>query len=291
MTIEQFIYFKTIVEKKTYSQAASYLNLSQSSLSKQIIKLEREIGIELFDRSKRQIVLTEAGEQFYQDVNKLLNQYDETMHNINKQKNKIASEIKIAMLPIQAQYDIGHKLRKFKKCYPDTSILTREIEERDFDIHLMNHQYDIFILRDDWNELKDYKKIPVFNDQIVAVVSNEHVLAKNSVIDLNMLKHEKLLMLPKYTKICHLCEEACEKAGFLANVIKYARHDTILNAAKENEGIAMVMKTSLKLYQLQNCKVLSFEEPIESIIYLYISKKSRNKHSVDQLVKYLLENK
>lgn len=289
MTIEQLIYFKTIVEKKTYSEASIYLNLSQSSLSKQIIKLEKEIELELFDRSKRQIVLTEAGEQFYQDIQKLLNDYDVMMQNINKRKTSIANEIRIAMLPIQAQYDIGDKLRKFKKQNPNVSIIIKEIEERDFDIHLINDDYDIFILRDDWKELKGYKAIPIFNDQIVAVVSCNHPLANKSVIDLSELKDENLLMLPEYTKIRQLCEDACEKAGFLANVNRYARHDTILNAAKDNEGIALVMETSLKLYQLKNCKVLHFKTPIESVIYLYISVNAKHKSSVNDLIQSFME--
>jgi LysR family transcriptional regulator, transcription activator of glutamate synthase operon len=62
MELKQVEYFLTIVDTGSFSTAADELYISQSSLSKQIMSLEKELGFQLFDRSKRKIVLTPAGE-------------------------------------------------------------------------------------------------------------------------------------------------------------------------------------------------------------------------------------
>ena len=68
MTFDQIQYFIAIAECNTYFDAAEELNISQSALSKQIIKLEKELGVALLDRSRRKASLTPAGETFYQDA-------------------------------------------------------------------------------------------------------------------------------------------------------------------------------------------------------------------------------
>lgn len=63
MQIEQLRYFCMIVEQKTFSEAAFLLHISQSSLSKQVMKLEQELDTVLFNRSRRQVSLTKEGQQ------------------------------------------------------------------------------------------------------------------------------------------------------------------------------------------------------------------------------------
>ena len=74
MTFEQLQCFIASVEEKTFLDAAHSLYISQSSLSKQIMKLEQELGVMLWDRSRRKAGLTEAGNIFYQDALILLKQ-------------------------------------------------------------------------------------------------------------------------------------------------------------------------------------------------------------------------
>ncbi len=72
MEIRQVQYFLAIVRVGSFSEAAEDLYVSQSWLSKQMISLEKELGCVLFDRSKRQIVITEAGQVFYDHAQKMV---------------------------------------------------------------------------------------------------------------------------------------------------------------------------------------------------------------------------
>ena len=75
MTFEQLNYFIAVVESDTFFDAAYKMNISQSSLSKHIMKLEKELDLKLFDRSSRSATLTQAGEFFYNEANTFISRY------------------------------------------------------------------------------------------------------------------------------------------------------------------------------------------------------------------------
>lgn len=81
MELSNLIYFKTVVEAGSMSKAAQELFISQPALSTSISKLEAEIGIKLFDRSKRTIRLNRAGEAYYSKIVQVLNELSQAKHN------------------------------------------------------------------------------------------------------------------------------------------------------------------------------------------------------------------
>ena len=83
MEIRQIQYFLSIVETGSFSAAADEQFISQSSLSKKIIALEKEFGVSLFDRSKRKVFLTEAGETFLEHARKINLAYQAMVVDLN----------------------------------------------------------------------------------------------------------------------------------------------------------------------------------------------------------------
>ena len=97
MTIEQLQYFYAVSVHKTFSLAALEMNITQSALSKQIAKLEQELGIFLFDRSHRQITLTHDGQQLLKDAKLILKDYEKMLDHLQTIKEENHNTIKIAM--------------------------------------------------------------------------------------------------------------------------------------------------------------------------------------------------
>ena len=83
MTFEQIDCFIAAVHADTFFDAAELLHTTQSTLSKQIQKLEKELNLQLFDRSRRNAVLTPAGELFYQEAQELSRQYHQMLHRMS----------------------------------------------------------------------------------------------------------------------------------------------------------------------------------------------------------------
>ena len=125
MEIEQVQYFVAIARLGSFSAAAEELYISQSSLSKQISALERELGLQLIDRSKRKIGLTEAGETFLKHALQLTAQYQAMLAELADHRTN--PTVSIVAIPVIAQYGITAYLAQLKSAYPQIQI---KLEER-----------------------------------------------------------------------------------------------------------------------------------------------------------------
>ena len=146
MTFEQLKYFVTLVEGENFLEVAEKLYISQSSLSKQIKKLEEELEVSLLDRSGRKAKLTEGGEFFYLEAKKLLLEYEKLLENIKPYKKK--NILFIGVLPILSQYNLNLLFQNFKSIYPDIELIIDEQEENLLKENILNKKYDFVISRD-----------------------------------------------------------------------------------------------------------------------------------------------
>ncbi len=266
MTIDQIQYFCAICQYKTFSHAAVELHITQSSLSKHMIKLENELDTLLFDRTHRQIILTQAGEEFYQDAKILLKDYHQMMNHLDVLKDNTQNTIHIAMLPILSQYNLASKLDDFNTQYPSYHVEIEEIEERDIQ-NIINNQYDIYILRGNM-DLPNYKKILLYKDKLTAVTSYKHPLSSHDEVSILEFKNNEILLPPQYTTIAHIALEEFDKLYFRPTHIRYGRLETILSSLKDY-NVAFVMEKTLSMYHLSNLCMHTLSEEVYGNIYLY----------------------
>ncbi len=266
MTIDQIQYFCAIYEYTTFSNAAYELHITQSSLSKQMIKLENELDTVLFNREHRQISFTQAGEQFYKDAKLLLNDYYHMINHLDQLKDIAANTIHIGMLPILSQYNLSSKLDLFTSKYPQYHVEIDEIEERDIPNSLYYH-YDIYILRGDM-DLPDYKRILLYKDKLTAVTSYNHPLSSYEDVSILDFKDNNIMLPPKYTTITHIALDEFNQLNFQPKHIQYGRLETILSSLKSN-NVAFVMEKTLSMYHLSNVCLHTLNEEVYGNIYLY----------------------
>ena len=173
MTFDQIQYFIAIAECNTYFDAAEELNISQSALSKQIIKLEKELGVTLLDRSRRKASLTPAGETFYQDALALRRQYEIMTGHMKKYKIPMGNknELRIGTLPILTQYGLTAHFRQFTESHPDIHLILDEVEENDLKKGLLSSQYDLIICREQMiADQSDISSVYLADDELVTVL-------------------------------------------------------------------------------------------------------------------------
>lgn len=286
MTIEQLQIFHAIIQYKTFSEAAVALHLSQSSLSKQIAKLERELGITLFDRSHRQVQLTKIGTIIYQDSKKILLDYQQLQEHIQIHREHNHKTLHIAMLPILYQYNFAKQIAQFTRQNPDIEITITEVEERDIYHDAPLHDIDVFILRDDAEQLQNYQKLRIYEDLLCSIVSSKHPMAHLKHISFQQLQHEALLLPPTYTSIVKLVHQQCETFGFTPHIQRYGRLESILAAANQNEGVALATEHSLPMFHLPDVCVLSFHHPIHADIAMFYAQDKIQKESVQKFLTY-----
>lgn len=156
MTFEQLDYLIAAVQCDTFLDAAETLHISQSALSKQIMKLEKELDIQLWDRSRRSAVLTEAGHMFYEEALNLSKEYRRTLFRISEFKEKAGQRLSIGTLPILSQYHLTAMLKDFADSHPLIHVFLEEVEEHDLLQGFSDNAYDLIITRSNMLDSKTH---------------------------------------------------------------------------------------------------------------------------------------
>ncbi len=186
MEIQQLYYYMELCKQKNFTEAGYACNMTQGALSKQIRKLENELGITLIRRNTRKFELSKEGEIFLSYAKKMTGTYEEMLKNV--QKNQ---EIKIGCMPVLAPYHFARLVADFRKEYPDIKLV---IDERiASEIQENSDRYDFLILRE--NMMEDQKKFrfsPLYDDKLCAVLYEKHPLYGRDRLQLKELKDDVL---------------------------------------------------------------------------------------------------
>jgi LysR family transcriptional activator of glutamate synthase operon len=240
MKIRQVQYFLTVAETGRFTTAAEELHISQSSVSKQIMALEKELGFLLIDRSRRRIALTRAGEAFLKHARVLNKDYLAMMAELSAYKT--TPSFSVLSIPVIAQYGIASYLAQFRTAYPHFDFILEEREPLPILRSLDNHTHDLAFVREHYLDTETYSSLLIAQDKLLVAVSKDHHLADRGSVSLKELADENFITYEKSTLVDKLVVGACRRAGFEPRVI-YAtlRIESILGLVASNSGIALVM--------------------------------------------------
>jgi LysR family transcriptional regulator, transcription activator of glutamate synthase operon len=267
MEMKQVEYFLAVAEFRSFSVAADNLYVSQSSLSKQIMALEKELGVALFDRSKRSITLTEAGETFRNHAHRLNDEYKALISSLKEYKSAVS--LSIVAIPVIAQYGITSYIAQFQTAYPNVHLMLEEREASTILPALNNHQFDLAFIRDNYLDSKQYQILEVNTDKFVVALSLKHPLASRTSISLSELANENFIMFDKGTIVHELAVDACHKVGFEPRIF-YAslRVESILGLVASQSGIALIMEKIFQYHKHPDVIAIPLTEIVESKIVL-----------------------
>lgn len=267
MELRQVEYFLKVVDSGSFQAAAAELYISQSSVSKQIIALEDELGVQLFDRTKRKISLTPAGKAFAPDARNLKATYRSML--VNLASFKTAPTLSIVAIPVTAQYGIPSYISSFKQAFPDTQLILEEREASTIPSLLDNRQFDLAFLRDNFLDQTQYDHIDLIRDRFQVILSRQHRLAGQSSIALTELADENFIMLDKGTIVHELAVEACRRAGFEPRIF-YAslRVESVLGMVASNNGVTLMMQKVFEYHTHPKVVAIPLKEEISSNLIL-----------------------
>ena len=271
MEMKQVEYFLAVAELRSFSVAADNLYVSQSSLSKQIMALEKELGVALFDRSKRSIALTASGESFQKHAHRLNDEYKAMISNIKDYK--IAPSLSIVAIPVIAQYGITSYIAQFQSAYPKMQLLLEEREALAILPALNSRQFDLAFIRDNYLDTEQHHILEVNSDKFVVALSVKHPLAVRASISLSELANENFIMFDKGTIVHELAVDACRKAGFEPrNFYASLRVESILGLVASQAGVALIMEKVFQYHKHPDVIAIPLTEIIESRIVLAYTK-------------------
>ncbi|GAB2570553.1 cidABC operon transcriptional activator CidR [Gracilibacillus alcaliphilus] len=218
MEIKHMIYFIEIIKTGSMTKAAENLFISQPTISKLLRDLEAELGVELFDRHKRQLMLTDAGKAFLEQAKEIVRLYKNLPTEMDNLLGLRQGHIKIGLPPIMNVNLFIHILGEFHERYPDITFQLAENGSKRIEESIINDEVDIGItvLPTDTDKFHQFF---LLEEQLKLVVPRTHRLANREKIDFAELAEEDFILFNKDFALNDRIIEACKTAGFIPKVI------------------------------------------------------------------------
>ena len=285
MEIQQLYYYMELCKQKNFTEAGYVCNMTQGALSKQIRKLENELGITLIRRNTRKFELSKEGEIFLSYAKKMTGTYEEMLKNV--QKNQ---EIKIGCMPVLAPYHFARLVADFRKEYPDIKLV---IDERiASEIQENSDRYDFLILRE--NMMDDQKKFrfsPLYDDKLCAVLYEKHPLYGRDRLQLKELKDDVFIFPERGSGSYEVFYKSCEKAGFEPKIaFEFPQANTIMSFVSEGVGITITFSTVYREAKCAGVKMIPLEDELHSVISLFYRKNKPLDYAKKQFLNYVREH-
>ena len=285
MEIQQLYYYMELCKQKNFTEAGYACNMTQGALSKQIRKLENELGITLIRRNTRKFELSKEGEIFLSYAKKMTGTYEEMLKNV--QKNQ---EIKIGCMPVLAPYHFARLVADFRKEYPDIKLV---IDERiASEIQENSDRYDFLILRE--NMMEDQKKFrfsPLYDDKLCAVLYEKHPLYGRDRLQLKELKDDVFIFPERGSGSYEVFYKSCEKAGFEPKIaIEFPQANTIMSFVSEGVGVTITFSTVYREAKCAGVKMIPLEDELHSVISLFYRKNKPLDYAKKQFLNYVREH-
>ncbi len=266
MNLQQLEYLIAADSYRHFVKAAEACSVSQPTLSMMIQKLEVELGVKIFDRSKQPVVPTEAGKEIIHQAKIILKEAGALKEIARSLKGELKGELKIGIIPTVAPFLLPIFLKQFLKKYPDIKVKIWEFTTEYIIEKLEKNILDVGILATPLNNPSILEQ-PLYKEEFFVYASkNETVLNKKYLLaeDIN-LKHLWLLEEGHClrSQIINLCE--LKKKEVTNNNLEYEAGsiDSLIKMVDQYEGITILPELTVKhLSTKQKNYIREFKPPV-----------------------------
>lgn len=235
-------YFKAVAEELNFSRAAERLHISQPPLSTAIKQLEDSLGVNLFNRSSRQVRLTAAGRVLYQEASFLLQRQDEIKSLVHRIGEGLIGQIRIGFVGSMIYRDLNTVVERCKQLYPGVEQIWLEMNTAEQMALIERGGLDMGVIHA--NPVSEQvQSTPLTNEPFVICVPSDHPLRQRQRTTLQELKDEQFIVFsralsPRYYE---LLLSMYSQAGFYPSIRFEARHWlSVISLVSQGTGVAIV---------------------------------------------------
>ncbi len=264
MTITQLKYVLAVAEHKNFTLAAEKCFVTQPTLSMQIQKIEEELNILIFDRTKKPIQLTDIGQKIVTQAKNIVNEADRIQDIVEQQKGFIGGEFRLGIIPTIMPTLLPMFLNNFIKKHPKVKLIIEELNTEEIITKLNNGHLDAAIAATPLMEEK-IKEIVLYFEPFVAYIPETHQTFQKKEIEVSDLNIDEILLLQDghcfRDGILNLCKSS-EKKGFDHFQIESGSFETLIKLADEGLGTTLLPYLhTLDLKESDRLKLRHFVEP------------------------------
>ncbi|WP_420151069.1 LysR substrate-binding domain-containing protein [Spirosoma sp.] len=265
MNIQQLEYIAAVDNFRHFLQAADHCNVTQPTLSMMIRKLEDELGVKIFDRTKQPIIPTAIGRQIIDQGRVILREAGRLSEMARQYNGDLSGELKIGVIPTIAPYLLPHFVQAFIGQYPDIRLHISEMITERIVTELKTGNLDVGIvasLSDD----PTLQEIPLYKERFFAYVSEKTGLYNKQYILPGDIEPNELWLLEEghcfRTQIQQLCELSRNSTFGYSFNYRSGSIETLMRMVDRNGGITILPELAvLELPEDRRKYVRSFQYP------------------------------
>jgi LysR family hydrogen peroxide-inducible transcriptional activator len=265
-TLTQLEYIMAVDKEKHFGRAAKHCHVSQPSLSAQVQKVEQELDIIIFDRSKKPVMVTEKGEKIINQARVIINEHKK-LFDISKFGQEISGNFHLGVIPTLSSYIIPLFIESFSKKYPKVNLTISEYKTEDIIKKLEDDSLDGGLLI---TPLKNNQIIErsLFFEPFYAFVSKDHPLQKKSSLKEKDLTENSIWLLNEghcfRNQVLNLC--GIPNQNKVLNNVNFesGNLETLKNLIRKGNGYTLLphLATLNLSIKEQNNNIIPFQKPI-----------------------------
>src|SRR5258706_1701490 len=265
MNLQQLGYIIALDTHRNFAKAAEKTFVTQPTLSMMIQKLEGELGIRIFDRSRQPVVPTPEGEEIIVRARQIMADVGLLKEFTQEFRHEVSGELKLAVIPTLAPYLLPLFLKSFVEKHPLLKTTIRELVTNDIINALKNGDIDIGLLATPLNDPK-LSEHPVFYEEFFAYAADEEKVSRKKYLLPRDIDISKLWLLEEghclRNQVFNLCE--LKKKDFESDRLHYEAGslETLKNLVDHHNGITILpFLATLDLTKEQRAKIREFAPP------------------------------
>ncbi len=178
LDLRQLRHFMALAETKHFNKAADNIGLTQSALTQSISKLEKELGLQLFVRSKTGSILTDHGRRLHDHAKVITGQFEAAKTELKARARQMEAEISIGIIQSLGDEIIIKAVSMFQSAYPDYNVKIVKDWSANLAVLLAQGEIDFALLSDHFlpRDIPELKREPIFKDHVHIVVGAKHSL-------------------------------------------------------------------------------------------------------------------
>jgi LysR family transcriptional regulator, hydrogen peroxide-inducible genes activator len=262
MNLRDLKYLIALADHRHFGRAASACFISQPTLSTQIRKLEEELGVALFERTPRKVMLTPVGMDIAERARRIVSDVEQMKEAARRSQKPEAGTVRLGIFPTLGPYLLPHVIPGIRERFPELQLLLVEEKSDLLLARLRDGRLDAALLAEPVHDDQLHAEF-LFEEPFLLAVPEQHPFAQRGSLAIDDLAHEDLLLLEdghclrqQTLDVCHL-SGASEKTEFRATSL-----ETLRQMVAANVGMTLLPSLAVQppVAQPPSIRLLSFKD-------------------------------
>ncbi|MCW0482712.1 hydrogen peroxide-inducible genes activator [Gaoshiqia sediminis] len=283
ITLTQLEYIVAVDTFRHFGRAAEHCFITQPTLSMQVKKLEEDLEVVIFDRSKQPLIPTDVGKRIIEQSRIILGESEKINNIVKDHKNLISGELKIGIIPTLAPYLLPLFIGNYKRKYPNILIKVEELTTENIIDHLNRDLLDVGILVTPLREDRISEK-PIFYEEMMLYVHENHPLHDKQEVKVKDIAVPEIWLLSDGHCFRHQVINLCSYKGASNEELPFhfeaGSLETLMNIIDKEGGITLIPElAALEMSTERSRHVRAFDDvtPLREVSLVYSRHFAKNK--------------